>query len=34
MFLIQSMLLRDIWNLFNLGQFDPINRDTINQRPL
>jgi hypothetical protein len=22
---IQSMPLRDIWDLFNLGQFDPIN---------
>ena len=21
----QSMLLREIWDLFNLGQFDPIN---------
>jgi hypothetical protein len=25
MFLIQSMLLRDIFDLFNLGHFDPIN---------
>jgi hypothetical protein len=23
---IQSMLLRDIWGLFDLGQFDPINQ--------
>jgi hypothetical protein len=25
-FLIQNMLFSDIWNLFNLGQFDLINQ--------
>jgi hypothetical protein len=26
MFLIQRMPLRDIWDLINLGQLDPINK--------
>jgi hypothetical protein len=41
MSLIQSVALRDIWDLASLGQFDNINRmitittsDHIKQRPL
>ena len=28
------MLLRDNWDLINLGQFDPINHDLTKWRPL
>ncbi len=28
------MLLRDIWGLFNLGQFDPVDRDPIKRHKL
>jgi hypothetical protein len=34
MFLTQSVLLRDLWDLFNPDQFDPINRDPIKWHPL
>ncbi len=31
---MQSMVLRDIWRLINMGKFDPINNDPIKQDPI